>query len=131
MENKREIIKAVMGFLGLFMPETLVKRVMSLILMSIGMTNKGITEATGLCDKSVRVLRKKAETGDMEGLFEIKGGSGRKAKFKNVESAIVEEVNKNTYHSRQQIADMIMEKHGISVSLPAVGRLLKKTGLSV
>jgi len=95
------------------------------------MTNKGITEATGLCDKSVRVLRKKAETGDMEGLFEIKGGSGRKAKLKNVESAIVEEVNKNTYHSRQQIADMIMEKHGISVSLPAVGRLLKKTGLSV
>ena len=131
MANKKTIIKAVMGFLGIFMPETLVKRVMSIILMSIGMANKEITETTGLCDKSVRVLRKKAETGEMEGLFEIKSGSGRKAKLRDVESAIVEEVNKNTYHSRQQIADMILEKHGISVSLPAVGRLLKKTGLSV
>ena len=94
MGNKKIIIKAVMGFLGLFMPETLVKRVMSIILMSIGMANKEITETTGLCDKSVRVLRKKAETGDMDGLFEIKSGSGRKAKLKDVESAIVEEVKK-------------------------------------
>ena len=102
---------------------------MSLILLAIGVPNKEITRLTGLCDKSVRVLKKQAEKGELENLFVVSGG-GRKRKLKDVESAIVEEIEQNNYHSRQQIADMILGKHGIKVSLPAVGRLLKKTRLS-
>jgi len=119
-----------MKFLQLFMCETLVKRIISLILLAIGVSNQQITEITGVCDRSVRALKKKAETEEIESLFIVKGG-GRKSKLKDVESAIAEEIEKNNYHSRQQIADMILEKYGIKVSLPVVGKMLKKKGLNI
>ena len=120
------ILNRIMGFLQLFMCETLVKRIMSLILIAVGVPNSRITKLTGLCDRSVRTLKKEIETGNMDNLFAVDGG-GRKSKLQDYESAIVEEIEKNNYHSRQQIADMILEKYGIKVSLPAIGRLLKKT----
>jgi len=123
-ENTGVIIKAVMKFLRLFMCETLVKRIMSMVLLALGVENNQITELTGLCDRSVRALKKRVETGEIESLFAVNGG-GRKRKLKDVESAIVEEIEKNDYHSRQQIADMILEKYGIKVTLPVIGRLLK------
>ena len=98
-------------------------------MLAVGVPNKEITKLTGLCDKSVRVLKKKIETGEVENLLSV-GGGGRKRKLKDLESAIVGEIERNNYHSRQQIADMILEKYGIKVSLPVVGRLLKKTRLS-
>jgi len=121
-----EIIKKTMKFLKIFMAETLVKRIVSMILLSVGIPNKRVTELTGLCDRSVRELKKTLESGKIEGLFHV-GGGGRKSKLKDVERAIIEEIEKNDYHSRQQIADMILEKHGIKVSLPVIGKLLKKT----
>ena len=99
------------------------------LLISIGLSNSRVTELTGLCDRSVRTLRKAIETGDVDRFFIVNGG-GRKSKLRDVEAAIVEEISNNNYHSRQQIADMIQEKYGIKVSLPAVGRLLKKTASS-
>jgi transposase len=125
-----QIINKIMIFLQLFMCETLVKRIMSTLLIALGVPNARITELTGLCDRSIRTLKKEIENGDTEGLF-IVGGGGRKRKLQDVEDAIVEEIEKNNYHSRQQIADMILEKYGIKVSLPAIGRLLKKTGSSI
>ena len=124
------ILNRIMGFLQLFMCETLVKRIMSLILIAVGVPNSRITELTGLCDRSIRTLKKEIETGDMDNLFDVDGG-GRKSKLQDYEGAIVEEIEKNNYHSRQQIADMILEKYGIKVSLPAIGRLLKKTGSNI
>ena len=49
-------------------------------------------------------------------------GSGNLATWRG----LIEELSNNNYHSHQQIADMIQEKYGIKVSLPAIGRLLKK-----
>jgi len=121
-----EVINKTMKFLKIFMPETLVKRIVSMILLSVGVPTKRVTELTGLCDRSVRALKKTLESGEIESLFHV-GGGGRKRKLKEVESAIIEEVEKNDYHSRQQIADMLLEKHGIKVSLPVIGNLLKKT----
>ena len=123
------VIKAIINFLKIFMCETLVKRIISLILLAAGMPNKQIAELTGFCERSVRDLKKRVEREEIESLFVVKGG-GRKRKLKDVESAIAEEIEQNNYHSRQQVADMILEKYGIKVSLPAVGRLLKKTGLN-
>jgi transposase len=48
-----------------------------------------------------------------------------------VEKEIVEEIENNNYHSQQEIADMILEKFSLKVSLSAVGRLLKKTASNV
>ena len=122
-----QIIRAIIKFLQLLMPESLAKRIMSMALIALGVPNNHITELTGLCDRSVRAVRKEIDLGNIEALFNFGRTSGRKRKLEDVEAAIIEEVNTNNYHTRQQVADMILEKHGISISLPAVGRLLKKT----
>jgi transposase len=119
-------INKVMEFLRLFMCETLVKRIVSMILIALNIPNERVTELTGLCDRSVRALKKTLDTGDIDNLFMV-GGGGRKRKLIDVEEEIIEEINNNNYHSRQEIADMIQEKYEIKVSLPVIGRLLKKT----
>ena len=53
------IMGAVMDFLKHFMPETLVKRLVSMILICAGLENSRVTELTGYCDRSVRGVRKK------------------------------------------------------------------------
>jgi len=121
-----EIIKKIMKFLRLFMSETLVKRILSILLLSVGVSNSRVTELTGLCARSVHSLKKELEKGEIERLLKV-GGGGRKRKLENIEEAVIAEIEKKDYHSRQQIADMIEEKHGIKVSLMSVGRLLKKT----
>ena len=127
--NKAVIIKAVMQFLGLFMCETLVKRVVSLIMLTLGATNKEITVLTGYCDKSIYDLRKKVRAEEIESIF-IVGGGGRARKLKDVEEAVIEEIEKNDYASRQQIVDMIEERYGIKVTVNTVSNMLKKTVLS-
>jgi transposase len=121
-----EIIKKIMNFLRLFMSETLVKRIVSMLLLSVGVENSRVTELTGLCARSVHSLKKELGKGEIDNLFKV-GGGGRKRKLENIEEAIIAEIEKNDYHSHQQIADMIQEKHGIKVSLKSVERLLKKT----
>jgi transposase len=124
-----KIISAIIKLLQLFMPKTLVKRLLSMVLIGLEVPNKRVTELTGLCDKSVRVLRKQLEHGEIENLLQIKGG-GRKGKLIDVEQSIIEEIEKNEYYSKQQIADMIYEKYGIKVSCDSVARLLKKKELN-
>jgi len=121
-----KIIRRIVGFLKLFMCETLAKRTVSIVLIAVGVPNTRVTELTGLCDKSVRVLKKTLESGEIEGLLHV-GGGGRKHQFLDVEQKIIAEVNTHNYHSRQQIVDMVQEKFGLKMSLSTVGRLLKKT----
>ena len=64
--------------------------------------------------------------GNIDLLLEVGGGSGRPRKTEDLECAIIEELEKNNYHTRQQIADMIHEKFGVVISVSTVGRLLKK-----
>ena len=125
--NGGQIIKKVLDFFQLFMCVTLAKRLLSMVLIAVNVSDNLITELTGLCGQSVRTLRKELIDGDSDSLFHV-GGGGRKRKLIDVEDAIIEEINSNNYHSHQQIADMIQEKYGIKVSLPVIGRLLKKTG---
>jgi transposase len=126
-EHAGKIIITIMCFLQLFIPKTLAKRILSLLLIVAGVPNEMVTQLTGLCDKSVRDLRKAVQTGDIDGLLCV-GGGGRKSKLSDVEENIIEEIEKNNYNSRQQIADMIKDKFGIEISVSAVGRFLKKTG---
>jgi len=120
-----KVITAVIDFIKLFVCETLAKRIIGMVLLSVGVSNNAVSELTGICDKSVRVLKKAVLSGEISGLFHV-GGGGRPQKLRDVESAIVEEISTNDYHSQQQIADMILEKYGIKVSLQAVRSLLKK-----
>jgi len=108
------------------MCETLANRVMSIVLIAVGLSDSRIVELTGLCDKSVRTLKKGLENGELDKMFHVAGGC-RKRKLSDMEGYIIEEINNGNYHSQRQIADMVQEKYGIKVSLPVIGRLLKKT----
>ena len=130
MIQSEKIIEAIMKFLELFMRKTLVKRIVSMLLISLSVSDEKVTELTGLCNKSVRTLKKSMKNGETDSLFVVSGG-GRKRKLKDVEEAVIEEIEKNDYRSRRQIADMIAEKYGIKVSVDTVKNMLKKTGLSV
>jgi len=125
--NSSYVTKAIIQFLQMFMTETLAKRIVSMLLITVGIPHTRITEATGLSDRSIWTLKKAIKNGNVDNLFIVGHGSGRTRKIKGFESAIAEELEKNNYHTRQQIADMILEKFGISMSVSAVGKLLKKT----
>ena len=121
-------MQAVIAFLGLFLPVTLAKKLVSIILLIAGRSPSYITTLTGLCDRSVRNLK----TGVLEGrpineMIEVKGGRGRKSLTADVEQQIVKELEEGSYHTRRQIADMIQDKFQIKISVSAVGKLLKKT----
>jgi transposase len=121
-----QIIGKVFIFLRLFVCETIAKRIMGMVLIAAGLPDSRVAELIGLCDKSVITLKKGLENGALDSMFHIAGG-GRKRKLADVEGSIVEEINNGAFHTHQQIADMIQEKYGVKVSLPVIGRLLKKT----
>jgi transposase len=111
------------------MTETLAKRIISIILISVGVPEVRITELTGLCDRSVRTLRKKLEEDETDEIFQVRGGGG-KSKLEDFETDIVKEIETGSYTNRQQIADMIHERYGIKVSLNTISNFLKKTASS-
>ena len=119
------IIRLILNFLQMLIPQTLAKRVISMALIAAGLPNGQVTELTGLCDRSVCSLRKALETGEAANLFYVGGGSG-KSKIAGYEAAIVEEIESGSYNNRQQIADMIQERYGIKVCLNTISNLLKK-----
>ena len=127
LPNPSLITEAVVQFLKMFMPETLAKRIVCIVLIAVGITNANITERIGLSDRTIWTLKKAIKSGNLGDLFVIRHGSGRPGKAKGFEHEIALELEKNNYHTRQQVADMILEKFGIRMSVSAVGKLLKKT----
>ena len=109
------------------MTETPAKRIVSIVLIVVGVPNDRVTELTGLCDRSVRELRKKIKDGNADdGLFHV-GGGGCKGKLKDSEGLIIEKIENNHYHTQQEIADMVYDEYGIRVHRTVMGKRLKKT----
>jgi transposase len=125
--DAKRIFGLILNFMQMLMSETLAKRIVSMILITAGVPDTQVTELTGLSDRSVRSLRKRLEEDDTNGIFLIMSGGNVKGKLADYETAIVEEIEKGSYTTRQQIVDMIYEKHGIKTSLTAISNLLKKT----
>ena len=121
------IMSAVIQFLQTFMSETLAKRIVGIVLIAIGTQHDRITELTGMSDRSIWRAKKAITAGNINNIFTLGHRSGRPGKAKGFECEIAEELEKNNYHTRQQVADMIYEKFGITMSVSAVGKLLKKT----
>lgn len=122
-----KVVEAIYAYLQLFLSPVIARRIISAILIIAGAHSTGITQLTGLCERSIRDLKNQIAAGDIDSLFEIKSGRGRKSKFKDVEPQIIEEIEGGNYQTLQQIADMVQEKFGIKASIMAVSRLLKKT----
>ncbi len=108
------------------MPMTLSKRVVSIILIAAGLPVFQIAKMTNITERSLRAFGKTIRDGNTDSLLKLKEGRGRKGKAADVETEVIEEVKKGNYHTRQQIVDMIKEKFHISMSVSAVGKLLKK-----
>jgi len=51
---------------------------------------------------------------------------GRPAKTSGLEEQVLAETEANNYHTRQEVADTILEKFHVKISGISVGRLLKK-----
>lgn len=100
---------------------------MSALLIIAGVRNRDITQLTGLCEHSILDLKKRLVAGDTDCLFESIKGRGRKSKLKDIDSQIIEEIEKGNYQTLQQIADMVYDKFEVRVSTTAISRLLKKT----
>jgi len=124
------VFKMIINFLQMLMPQTLAKRIASMALIAAGAPNGRVTELTGLCDRSVRSLRKSLEAGETESLLHVGGGGGQ-SKLAGFEAAIIEDIESGSYSNRQQIADMIQNKYGIKVCLNTISNFLKKTKSSV
>lgn len=125
--NTNRIVQAVVGFLKTLMGEALAKRVVVALLLAFEIPHDYIVEATGLSDRSIWSIKKSIRSGKFDALFVLGHGGGRVGKATEFESEIAEELGKNNYHTRQQVADMILEKFGVRMSVSAVGKLLKKT----
>lgn len=121
------VIQKVIDFLLLFIPKILAKRVVAIILLAADVPVPRVIELSGVCDRTVRGLLKSLKEGQTDSLFTIRSGSGSRSKTKGIENEILKEIENNNYHTQRQIADMIRDKFGITISLPAVARLLKKT----
>ena len=122
-----KVIKAISSYLQLFISPVIARRIISAILIIAGARSTEISELTGLSERGVYDLKNQLMSDDVDNLFEIKAGRGRKSKIKDVESQIVDEIEKGNYQTLQQIADMIQDKFEIKVSLMSVSRLVKKT----
>ena len=120
-------IKVVINFLQLFIPETTAKKLVCVILIAVGMSVVEIAELVGVSERSVQSTGRAIKDGSISSVLSHRKINGRKSKTANVEEQILAELEKGNYHTHQQIADMIKEKFQITVSLPAVGRLLKNT----
>lgn len=127
-ENACDILQQAMKFLQLFLPVTLVKRFVAVILLAVGIPVKDAVELTGLCEKSMWTLKKRLRGHPVSELMTIKSGSGRKSKADGIEKQILSELESGNYRTRQEIADMIEDKFHIKVSRSCVGRFLKKNG---
>lgn len=121
------IIKGILMFLNVLLPITLAKRIVVLLLFVAGMPVSRVTRLVGMCDSTAYRLRKSMREMDVLELLRRKEGSGSQSKTFGLEAEIVAEIERNNYHTRQQIADMIEEKFHIHLSVATVGRLLKKT----
>ena len=120
-------IKAVISFLQLFIPETTARKLVCVLLIAAGMPVVRIAKLVGVSERSVQSTGRAMKDGSISNVLAHKKASGRKSKTADVEDQILAELENGNYHSRQQIADMIKDKFQITVSLPAVRRLLKKT----
>ncbi len=126
-EHTAGVLKQAVGFLEVFLPKTLAKRFVAIILLAIGIPVKTATSLAGLSEKSLWTLHKQLSESDVSEIMVFHYGGGRSAKTSGLEEQILAEIETNNYHTRQEIADMILEKFHVKVSRTSVGRLLKKT----
>ena len=83
------ITETIVRFLQMFLTDTLAKRIVSMILIAIGVKDEKVALAVGLSKRSVWTLRNAMVDGNIDLLLEVGGGSGRPRKTEDLECAII------------------------------------------
>lgn len=78
-DNTNDILGQVIEFLQMFLPATLVKRLVAILLLATGIPFKNAVVLTSLCEKSMWTLKKDVRETYVRELMVIKSGNGRKA----------------------------------------------------
>jgi len=94
-----------------FLPVTLAKRLMAIILLAIEMPVKDAMELTSLCEKSMWTLKKQIREQSVSNLMVIKFSSKRRGKSAGIEKQILAELELGNYRTCQEIADRIEDKN--------------------
>ena len=94
----------------------------------VGTSKAHIKELVDISGRSLLNYEKKIATGDIHDFLAVNGG-GRKGKLKDIEQSIIDEIDTNNYHSKQQIVDMIKNKFKLIASISTIGRFLKNKGI--
>lgn len=126
-EHTVDILKHAVAFLEIFLPKTLAKRFVAIVLLAIGVPVKTATSLVGLSEKTLWTLHKQLSESEVSEIMVFHYGGGRSAKAAGLEEQILAEIETSNYHTRQEIADMVLEKFHVKISRTSVGRLLKKT----
>ncbi len=121
------VLKQAVRFLEIFLPKTLAKRFVAIILLAIGIPVKIAVELSGLSERSLWTIHKQLSESGISEIMVFHYGGGCPGKTAGLEGQILAEIEANNYHTRQEIADMILEKFHVKMSRTSVGRLLKKT----
>jgi len=108
------------------LPKTLAKRFVAIILPAIGVPVKTAASLAGLSGKSLWTLHKQLAESDISEIMVFHYGGGHSAKVPGLEEQILAKIETNNYHTRQEAADMILEKFHVKISRTSVGRPLKK-----
>ena len=117
-------VRFLICFLSKFLPLTICQRLFVILFLLVDVPGKRIGILTGICYKTVLQIKRDMKTNPLSTLLSRKSGSGSVGRLADVEEKIKEELDKNNYHSRQQISDMIWEKFGVRMKRTAIGRYL-------
>lgn len=128
--NQKEIINNLINILQRFMPKTLAKRIICVILISFMYSIARISNLVNFSEPTVRKIKKAIDSNHIDTYIgNDKKGCGRKSKLEPFTDAIIAEVYTNNYHTLKQIVAMIEAKFNVKTSVSAVYRFLKKHGI--
>ncbi len=110
-EHAAGIIKQAVGFLEIFMPKTLAKRFVAIILLAIGVPVKTAISLAGLSEKSLWTLHKQLSESDVSEIMVFHYGGGHRAKASGLEGQILAEIETNILHAENIYSNL----HGILI----------------
>ena len=126
------VIQAVLSFLEFFLPITFAKRLVAAVLLAANIPVKMIAESLDMGKSTIYGLRKSLQTDSIEelqALFRMKPGCGRKLKAIDIFEDIAEKINQGFYTSLREIQAMIKNTYGIALSIATTQRLMIKLGI--
>lgn len=123
------MIEKVIKMLELKFCETLVKRIICVVLLAFELDKKIISDKLGISERSIKKYDKMLGNGLINELMTIKGNT-RKSELEDYKEEILAELEGGEYKTLRQIKAMIEAKTGLNRSRYRISIFLKKTNIA-